>query len=90
MFLCNDCRDKFTVRPGTVMERSHMSEARLAHYCAEFDCCYSTRDMSDAEGATLIHKGTKASASPIGRLTNSPPKLSESRPDRGASQALDE
>ena len=68
MFLCNDCRDKFTVRPGTVMERSHMSEARLAHYCAEFDCCYSTRDMSDAEGATLIHKGTKASASPIGGL----------------------
>lgn len=24
MFLCNDCRDKFTVRTGTVMERSHV------------------------------------------------------------------
>ena len=24
MFLCNDCRDKFTVRAGTVMERSHV------------------------------------------------------------------
>jgi transposase-like protein len=24
MFLCNDCRDKFTVRTGTVMERSHI------------------------------------------------------------------
>ncbi|MHB9879059.1 IS1595 family transposase [Pacificimonas sp. ICDLI1SI03] len=24
MFLCNDCRDKFTVRTGTVMERSHL------------------------------------------------------------------
>lgn len=23
-FLCNDCRDKFTVRTGTVMERSHV------------------------------------------------------------------
>ena len=23
-FLCNDCRDKFTVRTGTVMERSHI------------------------------------------------------------------
>ena len=25
MFLCNDCRDKFTVRTGTVMERSHIA-----------------------------------------------------------------
>jgi transposase-like protein len=24
MFLCNDCRDKFTARVGTVMERSHI------------------------------------------------------------------
>lgn len=24
MFLCNDCRDKFSVRTGTVMERSHV------------------------------------------------------------------
>jgi hypothetical protein len=24
MFLCNDCRDKFTVRTGTVFERSHI------------------------------------------------------------------
>jgi transposase-like protein len=24
MFLCNDCRDKFTTRTGTVMERSHI------------------------------------------------------------------
>ena len=24
MFLCNDCRDKFTVRTGTIMERSHI------------------------------------------------------------------
>ena len=24
MFQCNDCRDKFTVRTGTVMERSHV------------------------------------------------------------------
>ena len=24
MFLCNDCRDKFTCRTGTVMERSHV------------------------------------------------------------------
>jgi len=24
IFLCNDCRDKFTVRTGTVMERSHL------------------------------------------------------------------
>ena len=24
MFLCNDCRDKFTVRTGNVMERSHV------------------------------------------------------------------
>ena len=24
MFQCNDCRDKFTVRTGTVMERSHL------------------------------------------------------------------
>jgi transposase-like protein len=24
MFLCNDCRDKFTVRTGSVMERSHI------------------------------------------------------------------
>ncbi len=24
MFLCNDCRDKFTGRTGTVMERSHI------------------------------------------------------------------
>src|SRR5271165_956089 len=24
MFLCNDCREKFTCRTGTVMERSHI------------------------------------------------------------------
>jgi transposase-like protein len=24
MFLCNDCRDKFTVRIGTIFERSHI------------------------------------------------------------------
>ncbi|MGH6663763.1 MAG: transposase, partial [Pseudolabrys sp.] len=24
MFLCNDCREKFTARTGTVMERSHI------------------------------------------------------------------
>jgi len=24
MFLCNDCRDKFTIRTGSVMERSHV------------------------------------------------------------------
>ncbi|HEY1312198.1 MAG TPA: transposase, partial [Pseudolabrys sp.] len=24
MFQCNDCRDKFTARTGTVMERSHV------------------------------------------------------------------
>ncbi len=24
MFLCRDCRDKFTCRTGTVMERSHI------------------------------------------------------------------
>jgi hypothetical protein len=24
MFLCNDCRDKFTIRTGTLMERSHV------------------------------------------------------------------
>jgi transposase-like protein len=24
MFLCNDCRDKFTVRTGTIFERSHI------------------------------------------------------------------
>jgi len=24
MFLCNSCRDKFTVRTGSVMERSHV------------------------------------------------------------------
>lgn len=24
MFLCNDCRDKFTVRTGSIMERSHV------------------------------------------------------------------
>src|SRR6185437_14847702 len=24
MFLCRDCRDKFTCRTGTVMERSHV------------------------------------------------------------------
>ena len=24
MFLCNDCREKFTVRTGTIFERSHI------------------------------------------------------------------
>jgi len=28
MFLCRDCRDKFTVRSGTVMERSHVPLAK--------------------------------------------------------------
>ncbi len=28
MFLCRDCRDKFTVRTGTIMERSHIPPAK--------------------------------------------------------------
>src|SRR5262245_57088786 len=30
-FLCNDCRDKFTCRTGTVMERSHIPVHKWLH-----------------------------------------------------------
>ena len=33
MFLCNDCRDKFTVRTGSVMERSK-TVPTVTEYCS--------------------------------------------------------
>lgn len=53
----------------------HMSEAHLGRYCAEFDLRYNTRDMTDGERAALILKVVLVVVSPIGGLTNSPPKV---------------
>ena len=58
MFLCNDCRDKFTVRTGTVMERSPRSAAQVAPrvppygrlqegHEREADGAHARRDLQD-------------------------------------------
>jgi transposase-like protein len=39
-YLCNDCREKFTCRTGTVMERSH---AKLAQWAAAFHLAASSK-----------------------------------------------
>lgn len=42
---------------GVIGTYHHMSEAHLARYCAEFDCRYNTRDLTDGERAAVILKG---------------------------------
>jgi transposase-like protein len=56
----NTAENFFSIfKRGVIGTYHHMSEAHLARYCAEFDCRYNTRDMTDGERAALILKGTE-------------------------------
>ncbi len=77
MFLCNDCRDKFTVRTGTVMERSHvpLNKWLLAiHIVAASKKGMSAAQMGGMIGVTyktawfLCHRIREAMESPSGPL----------------------
>ena len=77
MFLCNDCRDKFTVRTGTVMERSHLplNKWLLAiHIMAASKKGMSAAQMGRMIGVTyktawfLCHRIREAMDSPTGPL----------------------
>jgi transposase-like protein len=77
MFLCNDCRDKFTVRTGTVMERSHLplNKWLLAiHIMAASKKGMSAAQMGRMLGITyksawfLCHRIREAMDSPSGPL----------------------
>lgn len=52
MFLCNDCRDKFTVRTGTLMERSHVPLHKWL--LATHIMSASKKGMSAAQMARMI------------------------------------
>lgn len=52
MFLCNDCRDKFTVRTGTVMQRSHVPLHKWL--LATHIMAGSKKGMSAAQMARMI------------------------------------
>ena len=52
MFLCNDCRDKFTVRTGSVMERSHVPLHKWL--LATHIMAASKKGMSAAQMARMI------------------------------------
>ena len=49
--------DPSVFKRGVIGTYHYMSEAHLGRYCAEFDCRYNTRDMTDGERAALILKG---------------------------------
>ena len=79
MFLCNDCRDKFTVRTGTVMERSHIALHKwllATHLMAASKKGMSALQMSRMLGVTyksawfLCHRIREAmdGAAPTGPL----------------------
>lgn len=77
MFLCNDCRDKFTVRTGTVMERSHLplNKWLLAiHIMAASKKGMSAAQMGRMLGVTyktawfLCHRIREAMDSPSGPM----------------------
>ena len=88
MFLCNDCRDKFTVRTGTVMERSHIPLHKwllATHLMAASKKGMSALQMSRMLGVTyksawfLCHRIREAmdGAAPTGPL-GGPGKVVES------------
>ena len=73
MFLCNDCRDKFTVRTGTVMERSHVPLHKwllATHIMAASKKGMSAKQMERMLGVTyktawfLCHRIREAMAGP--------------------------
>ena len=54
-FLCNDCRDKFTVRTGSVMERSHLPLHKwllATHFMAASKKGMSAKQMERMLGIT--------------------------------------
>jgi transposase-like protein len=82
MFLCNDCRDKFTVRTGTVMERSHVPLHKwllATHLMAASKKGMSAKQMERMLGVTyktawfLCHRIREAmsGANPTGPLGGS-------------------
>ena len=79
MFLCNDCRDKFTVRTGSVMERSHVPLHKwllATHLMAASKKGMSAKQMERMLGVTyktawfLCHRIREAmdGAAPTGSL----------------------
>ena len=86
MFLCNDCRDKFTVRTGTVMERSHLplNKWLLAiHLMAASKKGMSAAQMGRMLGITyktawfLCHRIREAMDSPSGPMGGKPDAVVE-------------
>ncbi len=86
MFLCNDCRDKFTVRTGTVMERSHLplNKWLLAiHLMAASKKGMSAAQMGRMIGVTyktawfLCHRIREAMDSPSGPMGGKPDSVVE-------------
>lgn len=87
MFLCNDCRDKFTVRTGSVMERSHVPLHKwllATHLMAASKKGMSAKQMERMLGVTyktawfLCHRIREAmdGAAPTGPL-GGPDKIVE-------------
>lgn len=86
MFLCNDCRDKFTVRTGTMMERSHVPLHKwllATHLLAASKKGMSAKQMERMLGVTyktawfLCHRIREAMDSGDGPLGGSPERIVE-------------
>ena len=88
MFLCNDCRDKFTVRTGGVMERSHVPLHKwllATHLMAASKKGMSAKQMERMLGVTyktawfLCHRIREAmdGAAPTGPLGSGPSAMVE-------------
>ncbi|HJQ17479.1 MAG TPA: IS1595 family transposase, partial [Allosphingosinicella sp.] len=86
MFLCNDCRDKFTVRTGTVMERSHVPLHKwllATHLLAASKKGMSAKQMERMLGVSyktawfLCHRIREAMESDSGPLGGDPERIVE-------------
>lgn len=86
MFLCNDCRDKFTVRTGTVMERSHVPLHKwllATHLLASSKKGISASQIARNIGVTyktawfLCHRIREAMNQPSGPLGGDPKRVVE-------------
>ena len=86
MFLCNDCRDKFTVRTGTIMERSHVPLHKwllAMHLMAASKKGMSAKQIERMLGVTyktawfLMHRIREAMNQPSGPLGGDPERVVE-------------
>ena len=86
MFLCNDCRDKFTVRTGGVMERSHVPLHKWL--LATHIMAASKKGMSASQMARMIGVTYKTAWFPCHRIREAMDGAAPKGPLGGRSDAV--